>query len=57
MHPQSQRVTDLCIQEIFSLLAYHDVYESPTAHLLDKSCRDDLATALNTAVLSKLSCE
>ncbi|KAI8339277.1 hypothetical protein BC941DRAFT_422579, partial [Chlamydoabsidia padenii] len=39
------------LTEIFSLLAYSDIENSPSAALLDVSCRDLLATNLNSAIL------
>ena len=40
--------------ELFTLLAYHEPKSSPMAHLLDLSQRDKVATALNTAIQSKI---
>ncbi|KAI8086032.1 concanavalin A-like lectin/glucanase domain-containing protein [Halteromyces radiatus] len=43
------------LTEIFSLLAYPDVENSPAAPLLDLTCRDQLATRLNSVILGKPS--
>ncbi|CAO3662436.1 unnamed protein product [Rhizopus stolonifer] len=42
------------LMEIFSLLAYPDLYNSPVAHIMSVSRRDALATEVNTAILAFL---
>jgi hypothetical protein len=43
------------MQEIFSLLAYSDPYNSPSAYLMNISRRDALATEVNAAILGTLA--
>ncbi|KAG1409444.1 hypothetical protein G6F60_000662 [Rhizopus arrhizus] len=51
-HDHSER-TRTSLMEIFSLLAYPDPYNSPVAHIMNISRRDDLATEVNAAILGK----
>ena len=45
------------LSEVFSLFAYADPRNSPTAHLLDPSERIPVAEELNSAILGKLLCD
>ena len=49
---KSKEVTD-SLQEIFSLWAYEDSRNTPTAHVLDPSGRVPVAEELNSAILGK----
>ncbi|ORY97455.1 concanavalin A-like lectin/glucanase domain-containing protein [Syncephalastrum racemosum] len=49
-HDERPKVRERLV-EIFSLLAYQNLGDSPVSHLMDKAGRDDLATELNAAIL------
>ncbi len=49
------RVVEDAFKDIFSMFAYEDPRNSPTAHLLDRAGRVPVAEELNSAILGKES--